>query len=235
MIRRRIIMLGLVLGLAVNQVMLYQSRAISADSYVVPQLLLDDMQKNMGVNNRAINNYQSQNTQSNQQVINVDKSVYQQPMQTQNNNYYRYEQVNSYDPNRPEWSEFCPYGLENITTKDDTFHMWGTNSRYSADFRNYWVDRKKDFDNHLVQCDSVQDTNARYGCYAKLRQRQQRITENYIDPWQKAAVRDQKLQNALQNWNNSIQNQQYIDAIKNQNVNVNYSGTMNHNINYRGW
>ena len=228
MIRKRIIMLGLVLGLAVNQVMLYQSGAISADSYVVPQLLLDDMQKNMGVNNRAINNYQRQNTQSNQQVINVDKSVYQQPMQTQNNNYYRYEQVNNYDPNRPEWSEFCPYGLENITTKDDSFHLWATNSRYSADNRNYWVDRRKDFEKHLAQCDSVQDTNARYGCYAKLRQRQQRITENYVDPWQRAEIQRQKWAQASQTW-------MMYDAIKNQNINVNHRGTVNRNINFHSW
>ncbi len=254
MVRKRVITLGLVLGLTVNQIMLYQTRTVAADNYAVPQFIMDDIQKNTGINsNKAINNYDGQ-TKHHQQVVTIDKNlcnqpqqtqyskqvsieqnVYQKPAEPQNNNYYQYQQTNVYDPNRPEWSEFCPYGLENVTTKDDSFHLWATNSRYEADNRNYWVDRRKDFEKNLAQCDSVQDTNARYGCYTKLRERQYRITANYVDPWQRAAIRDAKLQAGLQNFNASLQNQQYINAIKNQNINVNHSGTMNHNIYYSGW
>lgn len=244
MVRKRVITLGLVLGLAVNQIILYQTKTVAADEYNIPQFLMNDIQQNLGTNQTDVNansvqpNQQQVVIQQNhpQQVqeipyseqININKNVYQNPAQTRNNDYTQYQQVNNYDPNRPEWSEFCPYGLENARTKDDSFHMWGTNARYSADFQNYWVDRKKDFDNHLAQCDSVQDTNSRYGCYAKLRERQHRITANYVDPWQQAEIRRQRWAQAGQAW-------MMYDAMKNQNVNVNHSGTVNRYINFHSW
>ena len=169
-------MLGLVLGLAINQIMLYQTRTVAAEEYNVPQFLIQDMQKNMGVSNRTINNYSGQNTQPQKPIINVDKSVYQQPMQTQNNNYYMYEQVNSYNPNRPEWKDFAPYGWDNVTLDPKEGTYWNTEKIQQATARHYWYDRRQDFERDLAQCDRLQN-EYRNACYEKLKIRQANINE----------------------------------------------------------
>ena len=79
MIRKRVITLGLVLGLAVNQIILYQSRAISAEEYVIPQYLMDDIKKNVGTNNNVNLDNQVQNSQT----ITIDGNVSQLPQSYQ--------------------------------------------------------------------------------------------------------------------------------------------------------
>lgn len=261
-IRKRIICLGLVLGIAVNQVILFQAHnVLAADNNVTvmpPQYIninpvdiinkVDELElKNNNSSHQPIINFDNNkplvnySSTVNQYTNSPDLNKANYPMNSQppnniiyghnqNNNYHTPSNaITQYNPNRPEWTEFCPYGLENAQ-KDDSFHLWATNSRYQAENQNYWVDRRKDFEKHLAYCDKIQDANAQNACYGKIRERQKRITDSYVDPWQKAEIKMEKFRNAANTW-------LMYDAIKNQNVNVRHSGTVNqnYNVNWHNW
>ena len=190
MVRKRVTTLGLVLGLAVNQIILYQSRAISAEEYVIPQYLMDDIKKNVGTKNNVNSNNQVQNSQT----ITIDKNISQQPQSYQyskqisiennvntqpvqvSNNNYNYEQANNYDPNRPEWKDFAPYGWDSVTLDPKEGTYWNTVKMQQAAARHYWYDRRQDFERDLVKCDSLQG-DYKYACYEKLKIRQSNINE----------------------------------------------------------
>lgn len=238
------------MGLIVNQTMLfYANKALAVDT-VNSALITEDFQvqinpldvinkvdqkqaeqiqngrnKNPMINydlNMPIVNYSISNMQSSNNINNSNVPVY-------GNATTSSVQSTAYNPDRPEWIEFCPYGYENAS-KDNEFHLWGTNSRYKAEDQNYWVERRKDFEKHLAYCDKIQDSIAQSGCYLKLRQRQNRISASYVDPWTKAEIRQEKMRQGLGMW-------MMYDATKNKNVNVNHSGTVNqnYNVNWHNW
>lgn len=211
-IRKRVILLGLSLSLIVNHVLLWQRNqayAINSSLYE-PTIISTQPYNNSTVNKSTI----IQNENIPQVNVNYNSNSAYTP--NPKNQYLRY------NPNRPEWSEFCPYGLE-TAQKDDSFHLWATNARYKADNQNYWVERRKDFEKDVAFCDKVQP-EYQNACYQKVRIRQLRINSNYIDPWQKAEIRRRQFQEAynMQLW---------YDATKNKNINVHHSGNINNNMN----
>ncbi len=257
-IRKRVICLGLGLGLAVSQLIIFKAnKALAVDimknpSEITLQENIDPLEiinkvnqnetqrtqlrQNSSSDLKNINNIQSNNKQMTApipinksnitQMQNYSQNQFQQntPPPVNYGNVTANYQTNAggYDASRPEWIEFCPFGLENAQ-KDDSFHFWGTNSRYKAEDQNYWVERRKDFEKHLAYCDKVTQIAARNACYQKLRKRQQRISASYVDPWKKAEIRQER-------WMRYAA----IDAIKNPNINIRHSGTVNQNINYSG-
>ena len=255
-IRKRIIFLGLCLGLAVNQIMIFQANKAIAQSIEVnpyaqeavqkqinPLEIINRVDKQYAQNQQKNTNYtplsqqnshaieinNTQNSQNIQTVQPIQNSAVYYPQQNIYPNYYGNQNttyqtgITKYNPDRPEWIEFCQYGLENAK-EDDSFHFWCTNSRYKAEDQNYWVERRKDFEKHLAYCDKIQDSIAQSGCYQKLRLRQNRISANYVDPWTKAAIWQEKLQRGL----GALM---MYDAVKNPNIRVNHSGTVTRNIN----
>ena len=224
MVRKRVITLGLVLGLAVNQIILYQTKTVAADEYNIPQFLMNDIQQNLGTNQTDVNansvqpNQQQVVIQQNhpQQVqeipyseqININKNVYQNPAQTRNNDYTQYQQVNNYDPNRPEWKDYAPYGLDNATLDPKEGTYWNSVKAQQAAIRHYWYERRKDFENDLAKCDNLQGNN-RYACYEKLRIRQANINEQKKQKEQEEFVmqlqRQQQQAQAAQQLQASIQ------------------------------
>ena len=68
--RKRVIAFGLILGLAVNQMILYQLRAVSADNSVIPMHIMNDIQKNVGYNNDSYESQKQQIIPSNTLKIN---------------------------------------------------------------------------------------------------------------------------------------------------------------------
>lgn len=191
------------------------SKQVVLDKKSVEQQELKN--SNNPINNKPTDRKQTIVTSSEKNTQGKDNFSMHKTVNTQQKQY------SYYNPNRPKWDEFCPFGLENVRQKDEKFHFWGTNARYKADNQNYWYERKKDFDKELAFCDSVQQVYQNE-CYAKIRIRQQRLNASYIDPWQQAEIRRQRVLQATSLW-------MWYDATKNKNINVNHSGTVNKNIN----
>ncbi len=88
-----------------------------------------------------------------------------------------------YNANRPEWNEFCPFGMENPQPEKTRFidSVW---IKYKKQDQVYWLQRKQDFEQNLNTCDQL-DENNRDACYAKLRNRQARLNDSYVSPHQR--------------------------------------------------
>lgn len=92
---------------------------------------------------------------------------------------------NQYNPNRPEWKDFCPFGLENIESYNVQKSLAGTDKHWQIKEYNYWVDRKKDFEKDLKTCDELANNPENQNqCYAKLIDRQNRHNQSDVTPWQ---------------------------------------------------
>ena len=106
--------------------------------------------------------------------------------------------IEKYNPVRPEWNEFCPYGMENPVT-DNNFHMPGTKKAWHAEESNYWYKRKQNFERDLSFCDSV-EKDVQNACYEKLRFRQHQISSSYISPeqrWEQTRLNLNQASNAI--------------------------------------
>lgn len=155
-----------------------------------------------------------------------------------------------YSPNRPEWKDFCPFGLENISEYNTQKSLAGTDKHWQIKEYNYWVDRKKDFEKDLKTCDEItNDPENQNQCYAKLIDRQNRHNQSDVTPlqvWQNKKAQWQQATQIMQQQNYQQQQlnlqrqqlmmQQYQSmpkwsdvAPKQYNVNVNQT------IRYRGF
>ena len=154
------------------------------------------------------------------------------------------QNAKQYNPYRPEWKEFCPYGME-YAAPDNSFHMPGTMKALHAEDMNYWYQRKQDFEKELSFCDNV-DIGARNACYDKLRIRQQQINSTYVSAQERYAQRQaqwaqvgnaiqqqnyQQQQLNLQRQNMMMQNMPKWSDVAPKQYNVN----VNHNIRYNGF
>ena len=152
-------------------------------------------------------------------------------------------ETQKYNPNRPEWNEFCPFGMENAVI-DTKFHLPMSQKGLTAKEQNYWVERKQDFEQNLSFCDSVEKAS-QDACYQKLRNRQYQINATYDSPQEKAAQQQAQFmqfsnifsQQSLQQQQLNIQRQNMLlqnapkwnaDAYAPKTYNVN----LNHKIRY---
>lgn len=127
----------------------------------------------------------------------------------------------AYDKNRPEWKDFCPFGYENANEYDNSKSLAGTDKHWKIKEYNYWVSRKKSFEDDLSKCDEL-NAEDRKACYEKLTVREERLNQTTITPLQ-------EWQNRQNQWKQAGQSYMMYDAIKNKNYNIN--GNTNHNIN----
>lgn len=152
-----------------------------------------------------------------------------------------------YNPNRPEWNDFCPLGMINAQKVEPKWY----NSYYAKldiKDKNYWADRRIDFEQSLTKCDSL-DKNNQNACYEKLKQRQASLNSTYISPQQQYQAdlnRAQGIQNMLnQQEQVNIQKEQ-LNLQKQQVLMQNmtkwsdvapkqYNVNLNHNIRYNGF
>jgi len=111
-----------------------------------------------------------------------------------------------YNPNRPEWNEFCPFGMENPQPEKHKF-MDSVMTKYIKQDQVYWLQRKQDFEQCLNNCDNL-DENDRDACYAKLRYRQGNLNNSYVSPQQRYEEHMAKMQN-FSNAMNAINQQNY--------------------------
>lgn len=117
----------------------------------------------------------------------------------------------SYNPDRPEWKDFCPYGYEDITTYSTESSIPGTDRHWKIKEQNYWVDRRHDFEHELSVCDEIADNQRNQNaCYKKLTERQNRLNQTTKTPMQ---MWEEK---KAERRNNQLQYLRY-DAMKNKN------------------
>lgn len=192
--RKRVIAFGLILGLAVNQMILYQLRAVSADNSVIPMHIMNDIQKNVGYNNDS---YESQK----QQIIPSNTLKINQQSQVPN---YQEQYTGNYDPNRPEWKDFAPYGWDKVTLDPKEGTYWTTEKINKATARRYWYERRQDFEKDLAQCDRLQK-DYKYACYEKLKIRQANINEQKKQKEQEEFVKQMRMAQVAQQISASAQ------------------------------
>lgn len=115
-----------------------------------------------------------------------------------------------YSPNRPEWKDFCPFGLENIEGYNTQKSVIGTDKHWQIKEYNYWVDRKNDFNKDLQVCDEIKNNpENQTQCYNKLIARQNRLNQSDVTPlqvWQSKKAQWQQAANVMQQ--TSFQQQQ---------------------------
>lgn len=119
----------------------------------------------------------------------------------------------AYNPNRPEWKDICPYGYEDANEYNTSKSIVGTDKHWAIKEYNYWVDRKKRFENDLAECD-ILETEYQNACYLKLSAREEKLNMTTITPLQEWGKRQNQ-------WRQSGQNYMMYDAIKNKNYNIN--------------
>ena len=122
MVRKRIIVLGLFIGLLLNQIILHEANMVRSE-------------------NKSINK--------------TDITAI----------------------SRPEWFEFCPYGMENVSRDENKY--FSENKKRAARINNYWYGRRQDFKMHVSRCDSMANDSGKFICYLKLKERQVKLNNEY--------------------------------------------------------
>lgn len=120
---------------------------------------------------------------------------------------------------RPEWYEFAPIEYEN-PIKCKGFYI-----SFSCTDRNYWYNRKENFESFLRDCDR-RSGHYRDMCYSKLREREYNLNNNFVPASQQFA-QNMERQRQIQ------MQEKMIDAItKPQQINV--YGNVKHDVNMHG-
>lgn len=154
-----------------------------------------------------------------------------------------------YNPNRPEWKDFCPFGMENADSYNTQKSVIGTDKHWQIKEYNYWVDRKNDFNNDLNLCDAITNNIENQNqCYNKMVDRQNRINQTAITPWQDWQNKKAQWQQASsilqqQNFQQQQLNLQRKQLMIQQSQNMpkwsdshkQYDVNLNHNIRYVGY
>lgn len=115
-----------------------------------------------------------------------------------------------YDANRPEWNEFCPFGMEDPQPEKPKV-MDSVLTKYIKKDQVYWLQRKKDFEQSLNTCDNLNSSD-RNACYAKLRSRQNQLNSSYVSPQQHY----KEHMDRLQNFANAMNYQQQVNMQQQQ-------------------
>ncbi len=131
----------------------------------------------------------------------------------------------AYNPYRPEWTEFCPLGLENPVYDGERYFLY--HKKANQENNNYWYNRKQKFNEAIKKCDAVDDLVYKNICYSKIRDR-----ENNLNISRQNEVAYQRQQREQQvNFQRMYQLQ---TAPRQLNIwhygSVNHSGTINHNV-----
>ena len=84
--------------------------------------------------------------------------------------------TNAYNALKPMWSQVCPFGYENVEF-DNSFY-WIRNNRRIRDQKNYWAERRYDFEKMVNSCYEV-PVDARDACYVRIKQREDNINSAY--------------------------------------------------------
>lgn len=126
----------------------------------------------------------------------------------------------------PKWEEFCPYKYLNIMPVK---HPWYSNILYITRENNknydYWITRKRQFENEIKLCQQIQNPEQLIGCYINIRQIESAKNDNY----EQNLIARQNLQiqrvNAYSALNTSFQ----MNSLNNnlQNINNNLNGINN--------
>lgn len=90
---------------------------------------------------------------------------------------------------RPQWTEFCPKGLENAEYKEIQW-FWPEGTKSTQAIYNYWAQRRVEFNRGLAECDSIQG-GVNNSCYDELRKRQLFVTEQYDKDIQQKQISNQ--------------------------------------------
>lgn len=123
-----------------------------------------------------------------------------------------------YNANRPEWNEFCPFGMENPQPEKAKF-MDSVMTKYIKQDQVYWLQRKQDFEQNLNTCEQL-DEDDRDACYTKLRNRQAQLNNSYVSPqqrYQEYIAKMQYFSNAMNNIQQNNMQQQQLN-IQRQNM-----------------
>ena len=86
----------------------------------------------------------------------------------------------TYNPYRPEWTEFCPLGFENPVYDGERYFIYY--KKINQENNNYWYYRKQKFNEALKKCDAVDDLDFKNICYSKIRDRENslNISRQYV-------------------------------------------------------
>lgn len=132
--------------------------------------------------------------------------------------------TDTYNPNRPEWNEFCPVEYQNaefdkrkIVPYAKKVYQWENN---------YWVNRRTQFNSDVAKCDSIPQMDIKDRCYAKLRAVQYSQNENF-EKSKSVQLQERQVQDALMYG--------FFMKTTPQNLNLKIDGNMNHNVNYHYW
>jgi hypothetical protein len=149
-----------------------------------------------------------------------------------------------YNPNRPEWNEFCPFGLENPETKETKWYQ-PYYTKINAKEQNYWAQRKQDFEKSLNFCDKV-EAKHQNACYEKIKTRQINLNNNHVTALKESEnVQAQIMQ--LMHYSNHERRlddeldlkKQQVDIqrmyVQNQNMPKTYNVNLNHNVKYNSY
>ena len=133
-----------------------------------------------------------------------------------------------YDPDRPSWREFVPYGLEDVEPDYNSYFVYAKRCR--AQRNNYWYERRQDFENDILYCDKL-SKQYRKSCYEKVRIRQNRINDEYSK--QEAIAQKQREASMRYIQENIEKDRQRAHELelRRQPINVQYNGVMHHDVN----
>ena len=90
---------------------------------------------------------------------------------------------------RPQWTDFCPKGLETAEYKEIQ-QFWPDGTKATQAIYNYWAERRKEFAKDLAKCDSL-DAESNNSCYVLLKERQLFFNEQYQREIQQKQISNQ--------------------------------------------
>ncbi len=90
---------------------------------------------------------------------------------------------------RPQWTDFCPRGLETAEYKEIQ-QFWPDGTKSTQAIYNYWAERRKEFEKDLAKCDSL-DAESNSSCYVLLKERQLFFNEQYQREIQQKQISNQ--------------------------------------------
>lgn len=117
----------------------------------------------------------------------------------------------------PQWSEFTPSDYLHAEHKETTF--WNSilaSSREKLATNNYWVARRKSFEDSINQCQQWSENTIKE-CFSNIRIQEMNKTQMYLAEEAQKENRRARILNAMQTQQminaNAMQTQQMINAI----------------------
>lgn len=149
-----------------------------------------------------------------------------------------------YNPNRPEWNEFCPFGFEAPVTKETKWYQ-PYYTKMNAKEQNYWAQRKQDFEKSLDFCDKV-EIKYQNACYEKIKTRQINLNNNHVTALKESENVQAQIMQLMHYSNHERRLDEELDLKKqqvdiqrmhviNQGMPKTHNINLNHNIRYNGF